>query len=237
MPTDRLTRVRSDRSSVPTSSAARRISALCFDAVRRLQGYLPGQDRYSADPAASALEGRQRASIRSSGRARSSARARGARRFARMARYPRTMRALGFGGLMLRPFARDGYLRRMPGPFRNWTNIATSPGRARINVHIRSVRQAEHDRAVQNHRERKGRARRKSRRTDSISRQARAGTSPTAPHRAELASTFARELEGVGGQFLGVLTPDEVTKRIVTLAGEIGAKTVALGRRRDRHGR
>ena len=48
-------------------------------------------------------------------------------------------------------------------------------------------------------------------------------------HRAELASTFARELETVGGKFLGILTPAEVTNRIVTLAGEIGAKTVALG--------
>jgi L-lactate utilization protein LutC len=47
--------------------------------------------------------------------------------------------------------------------------------------------------------------------------------------RAELASTFARELEEVGGKFLGILTPAEVTNRIVTLAGEIGAKTVALG--------
>jgi L-lactate utilization protein LutC len=47
--------------------------------------------------------------------------------------------------------------------------------------------------------------------------------------RAELASTFARELEEVGGRFLGILTPAEVTSRIVSLAGEIGAKTVALG--------
>jgi L-lactate dehydrogenase complex protein LldG len=47
--------------------------------------------------------------------------------------------------------------------------------------------------------------------------------------RAELASMFARELEEVGGQFLGVLTPAEVNGRIVSLAGEIGAKTVALG--------
>jgi len=47
--------------------------------------------------------------------------------------------------------------------------------------------------------------------------------------RAELASTFARELEEVGGKFLGVLTPAEVTNRIVNLAGELGAKTVALG--------
>ena len=48
-------------------------------------------------------------------------------------------------------------------------------------------------------------------------------------HRAELASTFARELEEVGGKFVGILTPAEVANRIVTLAGELGAKTVALG--------
>ena len=47
--------------------------------------------------------------------------------------------------------------------------------------------------------------------------------------RTELASEFARELEAVGGKFLGILTPAEVTNRIVSLAGEIGAKTVALG--------
>jgi L-lactate dehydrogenase complex protein LldG len=47
--------------------------------------------------------------------------------------------------------------------------------------------------------------------------------------RAELASSFARELEEVGGKFLGILTPVEVTNRIVSLATEIGAKTVALG--------
>jgi len=47
--------------------------------------------------------------------------------------------------------------------------------------------------------------------------------------RAELASSFARELEEVGGKFLGILTPAEVTNRIVSLATEIGAKTVALG--------
>jgi L-lactate dehydrogenase complex protein LldG len=49
-------------------------------------------------------------------------------------------------------------------------------------------------------------------------------------HRAQLASTFARELEEVGGKFLGILTPAEVTNRIVSLAHEIGAKSVALGR-------
>ena len=47
--------------------------------------------------------------------------------------------------------------------------------------------------------------------------------------RAELASSFARELEEVGGKFLGILSPAEVTNRIVSLATEIGAKTVALG--------
>ena len=47
--------------------------------------------------------------------------------------------------------------------------------------------------------------------------------------RAELASAFARELEEVGGKFLGILTPSEVANRIVSLAGEIGVKTVALG--------
>ena len=47
--------------------------------------------------------------------------------------------------------------------------------------------------------------------------------------RAELVSSFARELEEVGGKFLGILSPAEVTNRIVSLAGEIGAKTVALG--------
>ncbi len=47
--------------------------------------------------------------------------------------------------------------------------------------------------------------------------------------RAELASTFARELEEVGGKFLGILSPGEVANRIVSLARELGAKTVALG--------
>jgi L-lactate dehydrogenase complex protein LldG len=53
--------------------------------------------------------------------------------------------------------------------------------------------------------------------------------SPSA-YRAELASTFARELEEVGGKFVGILTPGEVSNRIVSLAREIGAKSVALGR-------
>ncbi|HEY6394611.1 MAG TPA: LutB/LldF family L-lactate oxidation iron-sulfur protein [Candidatus Binataceae bacterium] len=54
---------------------------------------------------------------------RGAARARaGARRFARLARYPRTIRMLGrIASIVLKPVARDGYLRRMPPPFRNWT--------------------------------------------------------------------------------------------------------------------
>lgn len=52
--------------------------------------------------------------------------------------------------------------------------------------------------------------------------------SPSA-QRAELASTFTRELEEVGGKFVGILTPGEVSNRIVSLAREIGAKAVALG--------
>src|SRR5215469_4319230 len=53
--------------------------------------------------------------------------------------------------------------------------------------------------------------------------------SPSA-YRAELTSTFARELEEVGGKFVGILTPAEVSSRIVSLAREIGAKSVAIGR-------
>ena len=53
--------------------------------------------------------------------------------------------------------------------------------------------------------------------------------SPSA-QRAELALTFARELEEVGGKFLGIMTPGEVSNRIVSLAREISAKAVALGR-------
>jgi L-lactate dehydrogenase complex protein LldF len=53
---------------------------------------------------------------------------RGARRFASMARYPRTMRALGkLAAIVLKPFARNGYLRRMPGPFGNWTKFRDFP--------------------------------------------------------------------------------------------------------------
>lgn len=47
---------------------------------------------------------------------------RGMRRFSRMARYPRLMRLMiRLGAIATRPFARDGYLRWVPGPFRKWT--------------------------------------------------------------------------------------------------------------------
>ncbi|HUY28932.1 MAG TPA: LutB/LldF family L-lactate oxidation iron-sulfur protein [Candidatus Binataceae bacterium] len=60
----------------------------------------------------------------------------GARRFARMARHPRTMRLMGrIVALMLRPLAHDGWIRRMPPPFGNWTKLrdfpAPRPGRPR----------------------------------------------------------------------------------------------------------
>jgi L-lactate dehydrogenase complex protein LldF len=60
----------------------------------------------------------------------------GARRYARLARHPIVIRTLGrLGAMMLRPFARDGWLRRMPPPFGNWTKIrdfpAPRPGRPR----------------------------------------------------------------------------------------------------------
>jgi L-lactate dehydrogenase complex protein LldF len=53
---------------------------------------------------------------------------RGARRFAQVARYPRTVRALGkFAAMWLKPLAHNGYIRRMPGPFGNWTKYRDFP--------------------------------------------------------------------------------------------------------------
>ncbi|MBF6567946.1 MAG: iron-sulfur cluster-binding protein [Candidatus Binataceae bacterium] len=47
---------------------------------------------------------------------------RGAARFGRMANHPRTIRALSrIAVLIMRPFAHEGYVKWMPGPFRNWT--------------------------------------------------------------------------------------------------------------------
>ena len=47
--------------------------------------------------------------------------------------------------------------------------------------------------------------------------------------RAELISQFARELEAVGGAFLGFYSPDEIRARTVALARAIGARTAAIG--------
>jgi L-lactate dehydrogenase complex protein LldG len=54
---------------------------------------------------------------------------------------------------------------------------------------------------------------------------------PVAPdaRRTELLAQFARELEAVGGAFLGAFAPDEIRARTVALAREIGARTAAIG--------
>ena len=53
---------------------------------------------------------------------------RGARRFARLARHPRTIRLVArLAALFLRPFAHDGFLRRMPPPFGGWTRYRDFP--------------------------------------------------------------------------------------------------------------
>jgi L-lactate dehydrogenase complex protein LldG len=56
-------------------------------------------------------------------------------------------------------------------------------------------------------------------------------TVPIAPgaRRAELASQFARELERVSGRFLGVLSADEASERIVAAARELEARSAAIG--------
>ncbi len=52
----------------------------------------------------------------------------GARRFARMARHPRTMRILSrIAAAILKPVAHDGWIRRMPPPFGNWTKLRDFP--------------------------------------------------------------------------------------------------------------
>ncbi len=51
----------------------------------------------------------------------------------------------------------------------------------------------------------------------------------TSAERAELVSSFAHELEAVGGKFLGTIAPQQLAARIAAYAGEIGARTVALG--------
>jgi len=64
----------------------------------------------------------------------------GARQFARLARHPSTIRLLGkIGAIALKPFARDGWIKRMPLPFSNWTGIRDfprpRPRRSKISAH------------------------------------------------------------------------------------------------------
>jgi L-lactate dehydrogenase complex protein LldF len=48
--------------------------------------------------------------------------------FARAARYPGFVRLAGrLGALFLKPFGKDGYLRKMPGPFEAWTRARDFP--------------------------------------------------------------------------------------------------------------
>jgi L-lactate dehydrogenase complex protein LldG len=51
---------------------------------------------------------------------------------------------------------------------------------------------------------------------------------PTA-HSAELISSFARELEAVGGHFVGAVAADELFARAAELADQLGALTIAIG--------
>jgi L-lactate dehydrogenase complex protein LldG len=54
---------------------------------------------------------------------------------------------------------------------------------------------------------------------------------PEAPiaHRAELVSTFARELERVSGHFLGVLSEKDAAAQVAAIATKSAAKTAAIG--------
>ena len=47
--------------------------------------------------------------------------------------------------------------------------------------------------------------------------------------RAELASTFARELQAVSGRFLGILTAEQAAASVVDLARDNAAKSAAIG--------
>jgi len=50
-----------------------------------------------------------------------------------------------------------------------------------------------------------------------------------AARRVELASQFARELQAVGGHFLGTPTPKETVARVLEVAAALDAHTVAVG--------
>jgi L-lactate dehydrogenase complex protein LldG len=50
-----------------------------------------------------------------------------------------------------------------------------------------------------------------------------------AAHSAELISSFARELEAVGGRFVGAFAASELSARTLELADQVGALTLAVG--------
>jgi L-lactate utilization protein LutC len=50
-----------------------------------------------------------------------------------------------------------------------------------------------------------------------------------AARRVELASQFARELEAVGGHYLGTVTPKEMVARVRGVAAALNAQSVAIG--------
>jgi L-lactate utilization protein LutC len=61
-----------------------------------------------------------------------------------------------------------------------------------------------------------------------------AATPPAMPpgeasRRVELVSSFGRELEAVGGHFLGMLTPQDTAARIAEVATSLKARTAAVG--------
>ncbi len=49
------------------------------------------------------------------------------------------------------------------------------------------------------------------------------------PQLAEMTSTFARELEAVGGHFAGAIAPRELAGRVIELADQTGALAIAMG--------
>src|SRR5258707_8164788 len=106
-------------------------------------------------------------------------------------------------------------------------SIATSRGHARTSdPSLRQVDVAELHKIIANVKDALGSGPRNN--SHPADTAAAVPVSPSA-HCAELASMFARELEEVGGKFLGIVTPAELTNRIVSLATEIAAKTVAIG--------
>ncbi len=56
-----------------------------------------------------------------------------------------------------------------------------------------------------------------------------AASAAPAAQRAELISSFARELDAVGGQFAGAIAPDELAARVIEISDRIGALTVVVG--------